>query len=264
MTNNNEKEKQFSRRDFMKTTGVLAGGIVGGSLFGGVVTGLYKEDQTDTESPDSSNEQKESSSKKSAMDARMFFDRYEDYRTLEVASELIYPEDDHGAGAIALGVPIFIDKQLAMIWGVNGNDYRHGPFKVNHDFKGLDKVIHSKNTRQSIFLEGLRKLASESQDRFDKPFYEASEEEQGEIMDDFVEGKVKMKSVESDGFFELLRQSVLEGVYSDPLYGGNIGMEGWKMRNYPGPQMSYANWIDSEDFVQDQIEPVSLIDYQQG
>lgn len=264
MTNNNEKEKQFSRRDFLKTSGVLAGGIVGGSLLGGTVTGLYKNGQESTETSNHSNEDMDNSSKRSAQEARMFFDRIEDYKTLEAASELIYPEDNLGAGAIALGVPIFIDKQLAMIWGINGNDYRQGPFKKDHDFKGLDKVIHSKNTRQSIFLEGLRKLASESNNRFGKPFYEASEKEQSEIMDDFVEGKIEMNTVESDGFFALLKQSVLEGVYSDPLYGGNKDMQGWKMRNYPGPQMSYANWIDSEEFVQDQIDLVSLIDYQQG
>lgn len=34
---NTPKEKQFSRRDFLKTTGVATGGIIGGSLLGGLV-----------------------------------------------------------------------------------------------------------------------------------------------------------------------------------------------------------------------------------
>lgn len=267
MVNNKNKEKQFSRRDFMKTTGAFTGGIVGGSLFGGVVGHLYKDDSSDNEVSDSNNvdqNNENTDTMNNYGDARMFFDRYEDYQTLEAASELIYPKDDLGPGAIELGVPIFIDKQLAMIWGINGDDYRQGPFPKNNEFSGLDKVIHSKNNRQSIFLDGLRTLQSESQERYDMKFYEISESEQSNIMDDFMEGKVEMKTVDSDGFFSLLKQSVMEGAYSDPLYGGNIDMAGWKMRNYPGPQMSYGNWIDSEEFVQDQIEPVSLIDYQQG
>lgn len=267
MANNQNKEKQFSRRDFMKTTGALTGGIVGGSLFGGVVGHLYKDDQSDTDTGASNSENNNSTDNpevKNFADARMFFDRHEDFQTLEAASELIYPEDDLGPGAIGLGVPMFIDKQLAMIWGINGDDYRQGPFPKNDEFSGLDKVIHSQNNRQSIFLDGLRIMQSESQERYDKKFHEISEDEQSSIMDDFMEGKVEMKTVDSDGFFALLKQSVLEGAYSDPLYGGNANMDGWKMRNYPGPQMSYGNWIDSEEFVQDQIDPVSLIDYQQG
>src|SRR5699024_3621740 len=33
----NKNEKQFSRRDFLKTTGVATGGIIGGSLLGGLI-----------------------------------------------------------------------------------------------------------------------------------------------------------------------------------------------------------------------------------
>lgn len=31
------EEKQFSRRDFLKTTGAATGGIIGGSLLGGFI-----------------------------------------------------------------------------------------------------------------------------------------------------------------------------------------------------------------------------------
>ena len=41
----------------------------------------------------------------------------------------IYPEDEHGPGAIKLGAPFFIDKQLASPWGRNADDYMVRPFK---------------------------------------------------------------------------------------------------------------------------------------
>lgn len=266
MTNENN-EKQFSRRDFLKNSGMVAGGIAGGTLFGGLVTGgLLKDDSkslNDNKSENSSDSTQNTNNELEFMKARMFFDRIEDYKTLEAACELIYPEDDNGPGAIELGAPLFIDKQLAMIWGINGNEYRDGPFEIPVVHSGLDKVIHNRNTRQSIFLDGLRTMNKKSHDDYDKPYYELDEKQQSEIMDQFVDSSIEMKTVESDGFFALLKQSVLEGVYSDPLYGGNKNMEGWKMRNFPGAQMSYGNYIDSEEFVQDQLDTVSLRDYQQ-
>lgn len=53
----------------------------------------------------------------------------------------------------------------------------------------------------------------------------------------------------------LLRQSTLEGCYCVPLYGGNKNMEGWKMKEFPGAQMSYLNEVENDFTV---IPPVSL------
>jgi gluconate 2-dehydrogenase gamma chain len=57
-----------------------------------------------------------------------------------------------------------------------------------------------------------------------------------------------------------LRQATLEEAYADPLYGGNKNMAGWKMKEFPGSQPSYANMIDSEEF--QEIKPISLDQYQ--
>ena len=53
----------------------------------------------------------------------------------------------------------------------------------------------------------------------------------------------------------------MEGAYSDPLYGGNRDMKGWKMKEFPGAVASYANMIEEKEFVK--MDPVSLTDYQQ-
>jgi len=44
--------------------------------------------------------------------------------------------------------------------------------------------------------------------------------------------------------FQLLRTHTIEGMFSDPMHGGNAGLIGWQMIGYPGPQMSYRNEID--------------------
>ena len=70
---------------------------------------------------------------------------------------------------------------------------------------------------------------------------------------------MNIPGLKSSFFFEILRKSTLEGAYADPLYGGNKDMQGWKMKEYPGVQMSYtAEQVESKEFIK--IAPASLHD----
>jgi gluconate 2-dehydrogenase gamma chain len=42
----------------------------------------------------------------------------------------------------------------------------------------------------------------------------------------------------------MLRQHTIEGMFCDPLHGGNAGLIGWQLIGYPGPLMSYRDEID--------------------
>ena len=35
-------------------------------------------------------------------------------------------------------------------------------------------------------------------------------------------------------FFAVVYQTVMEGMFADPIYGGNRGMAAWKMLGFPG------------------------------
>lgn len=183
----------------------------------------------------------------------MFFQRKDDFEILSAATEVIYPEDDNGPGAIGLGVPYFIDRQLAGTWGINDRMYMEGPFQENEN----------PLTMQDLFIAGIRKLESESQDNFDSSFIELNEDDQISILEQFENDEIEMDIIKSSDFFQILRTSTLEGAYSDPLYGGNKNMEGWKMKEYPGAQLSYRHLM-TEDYQADAeyivIEPMSLSD----
>src|SRR5690625_7213983 len=94
----------------------------------------------------------------------MFFTRYEDFVVLEQATERIFPEDDNGPGAIGLGVPYFIDKQLAGEYGSNIKDYMKGPAQQVEDINTYQTLMD----RGEVFIEGLRKLNAESEERYDR------------------------------------------------------------------------------------------------
>ncbi|MBY7144500.1 gluconate 2-dehydrogenase subunit 3 family protein [Virgibacillus sp. NKC19-3] len=236
-----------SRRSFIKNSGIAAGGVVGGALLGGLLGNPFETEET-TSQTDSQKQEK------NPTEARMFFTRYEDFVVLEQATERIFPKDNNGPGAIELGVPYFIDKQLAGSRGTNANEYREGPFVGS-------KVVDSRLTRGQIFIIALRKMNSLSNERFDTPFNEAEEEQQMDILKDFEAGEIDMKDVDSSDFFTLLRDSTIEGAYADPLYGGNRNMDGWRMKEYPGSVASYADIMEQDEFVK--MDPVSLTDYQQ-
>lgn len=239
------------RRKFLKNTGIAAGGIVGGTIFGSLIGNPFKSEEVSTSNQ--SNEKDE----KLYSETRMFFTRYEDFNVLSHATERIYPEDANGPGAIGLGVPYFIDKQLAGEFGSNAKDYMRGPAQ---EIKGINTYQTLMN-RGEVFIEGLRKINAVSEELHEAKFFSIEDEQKDAILQDLIDEKIELVGVSSGTFFNLLRQMTIEGAYSDPLYGGNKDMQGWKMKEHPGIRSSYFDLIDSEKF--EKLDPVSLKDYQQ-
>lgn len=274
---NRKTHKPMDRRKFMKNTGLLAGGVVGGSVLGGLFTNQFRS-------------QPETLPAKEAeipfQDARMFFTRWEDFSALREATESIYPEDDQGPGAIELGVPYFIDKQLAGSWGLNAKEYMQAPFILDEPSRNVPKNItnqpkqsqggpdaetksstplpryESGLNRGEIFIQGIRKMREVSTATFDEEIESLDEDQTTMLLQLFENGEVDMEGVSSVTFFHFLLQATLEGVYSDPLYGGNKDMMGWKMAEYPGPRPGYIDVIQEENFIK--MDPFSLRDYQQS
>lgn len=247
MSEQNSKD-QMSRRDFIRKGSYVAGGAIGGGILGGLITQQFIKPNTGTKI--GGNVGKGQVERYSQ--ALMYFSNPEDFKVLSQAAERIFPADDLGPGAIDLDVPYYIDHQLAGTWGNNARDFMLGPF-----YKGLDtQGFQSHLRRNEIFNQGIAKIQSYSQEKYKKKFTELTDQEQDEILTAFDTGKVDMQGITSNDFFKLLRMSVLEGVYSDPLYGGNRDMGGWKMKEYPGNQMTYLDKIEAKDFLV--IEPSSL------
>ena len=246
--NEDNQPEQESRRRFLKNSGLVAGGIVGGGLLGSFIGNPFTKDITTSN--------KDERPKKEFTETRMFFTRFEDFYVLEAAVERIYPEDGNGPGAIGLGVPYFIDKQLAGPYGSNKFDYMKGPVqevKVASSYQTL-------MSRGEVFIEGIRKLNAESLRSQDAKFYDLEGEQQDEILKAMEAGEIELRGVKGTTFFNLLRQMTIEGAYADPLYGGNKNMMGWKMKEHPGIRPGYSDLIEEKEF--QLIEQMSLRDYQ--
>lgn len=248
------KEKQgVSRRDFMKTTGIATGTLIGGGIIGGLVGYNVNKDsgtnQTTGEQQGHGNGQGQDHPVNVGL---KFFSTMTAFNVLSQATERIFPEDDLGPGAIGLGVPYFIDNQLAGAYGMNAKEYMQGPFADGASTQGYQ----SRLTRAEIFAQGVAKLDEEARTRFQKGFAELEPEQMDEILTAFQKGEVEMMAVTSDFFFKLLRQATLEGAYADPIYNGNQNMDGWRMKGFPGHQYSYIGQIENEEF--QKIDPQSI------
>lgn len=237
-----------SRRRFLVNSGYALGGLV----VGGALGTLIKPKTTEETAPAKPNGE-QAATPKNYNRALMFFTQ-EQFQIAESAMERIFPEDDTGPGATSLGVAFFLDHQLAGEWGFNGRDYMSPPFFAGEKEQGYQGRLK----RREIFEIGLRELENYSQQQYQLRFVKLTPEQQDEVLKAFEADTVKLTTISASSFFKMLRSSTLEGAYSDPLYGGNANMNGWKMRNYPGNQMSYVDVID-KDFTK--IEPSSLQDH---
>lgn len=233
-------EKKSSRRTFLKNSGLAVGGLVLGGSLGSLFTkkseapGKVATDTTNGDHVDYT-------------EGLQFFRRKTDFNAISAAMEMIYPEDSLGPGAIALGAPYFLDKQLAGSWGKNLEDYRKAPFQPG------ETPLNNGN----IFIEGARMLNSLAKSEHDvEGFSSLDEEQQIAILQKIEAGEVEMKLVASPQFFALLRSATLQGCFSDPLYGGNKNMAGWEMKEFPGAQMSYLAYAQEEEFLK--IPPISV------
>lgn len=244
-----DSKKGVSRRDFLKTSGIAAGTLVGGGLIGGLIGYNAKKDGKETGTTTPGHEGNHSTEETRGL---MFFQKRHDFEVLSQATERIFPEDDLGSGAIGLGVPYFIDNQLAGNYGSNSKEYMQGPFFEGTPTQGYQSIL----TRGEIFRQGIQIMDNEAMKRFDKKFDKIEGTQMDEILTDLQKDEIKMKGVSSAFFFKLLRSATIEGAYSDPIYNGNANMEGWKMKGFPGHQMAFINEIEDEEF--HKIDPVSI------
>jgi len=144
-----------------------------------------------------------------------------DARTVAAACERIFPSDASGPGATEAAVVIFIDRQLAGPYGRDKYRYTKGPFVKSYPEHGYQ----AKENPQEIYREGIKELGN---------FADLPPAQQD----------AKLEAIEKTRFFQLLRTHTIEGMFSDPMHGGNAGLIGWQLVGYPGPQMSYRNEID--------------------
>jgi hypothetical protein len=127
-------------------------------------------------------------------------------RILEAFIDRLVPKDEIGPGAIECGVGEYIDRSLA--------DY-----------------LASEKTQ---FLDGLTALDAYARSSQGSPFAELSPDKRDAMLTAIDNNQVPNLR----GFFNRVRRLTLEGMFSDPYYGGNKNFAGWDLIRYPGIRLA--------------------------
>ncbi|HEY1373818.1 MAG TPA: gluconate 2-dehydrogenase subunit 3 family protein [Candidatus Binatia bacterium] len=131
-------------------------------------------------------------------------------RILEAVAERIFPATDT-PGAVALGAVEYILRALA-------GDY---PEAI------------------PVYERGLGEIDRHALKRFGRNFVSLGEDEMNAILSDFENGRADFD--DAADFFETVRCHVLEGIFGEPEYGGNRGLAGWRIVDFPGQQHGYPD-----------------------
>jgi gluconate 2-dehydrogenase gamma chain len=137
------------------------------------------------------------------------------------AAARIFPSDESGPGANEAGVVIYIDRQLAGPYGRDRYRYTQPPFETGVPELGYQ----GRESPAEIYREGLKQI---------RDLRRRSLEEQD----------AALRRIEQTRFFQLLRTHTIEGMFCDPMHGGNADMIGWQLIGFPGPRMSYSDEVE--------------------
>jgi gluconate 2-dehydrogenase gamma chain len=175
--------------------------------------------------------------------------------TVEAIADRLIPADELSIGGKEAGCALFIDRQLSGDYGRAATQYRLGEIRPGVPSQGPQ----FKDTPAERYRAGLKSLDDHCKQSFGgKAFNELSSAQQDALLTQLEAGSLKLATVDSKAFFNMVLQNVREGFFADPIYGGNKDMAGWKMLGFPGAQYDFRDVIgrQGEDL---KIIPISLI-----
>lgn len=192
-----------SRRQFLVRAAAGAGAVAG--------AGLVPEAQTQ------SREQHEEAAAPaqppaSGVGRGAFFNRV-DAATIAAFTERVMPGAPGKPGAREAGVLNYIDLALA------------GAYADLQDF----------------YRRGLAELDRYCRKTYNEPFVRLGAAQQDEVIRVLEEGKAGgFTWPTAQEFFNTIRTHTMEGMFADPIYGGNKDFAGWRLVGFPGAQAIFT------------------------
>ena len=180
--------------------------------------------------------------------------------TVDAFTARLLPGTPDDPGAREAGVLYYIDNLLSYRDGFAEAIYRDPPYAETYegdeppeDQTDTSQVIWipadeiERYGYQSIYnpreafrlgLAGLDRFANE---QFNANFTDLTEEQQDQIIQAMVDGETTgFEPLSGESFFHAMRRYTNEGMFSDPVYGGNRDAVGWQLIGYPGAQRAYT------------------------
>jgi len=227
-------DSKVDRRDFIKTT--VVGGAAAASAAGAVT---LHEAQAQTEN--------EPVQPATTSAAGYSFLNLEEAAFVEALVDHMIPADQFTPRGTDVGVNIFIDRALAGAWGKGDRLYRSGPWREGVPAQGYQLPL----TPSELYREGIQLTNAHCNMTYGRSFDRLEAAQREEVLIALSSQKVDFGSESiAREFWNILYQTVMEGMFSDPIYGGNRNKVGWRMIGFPGVigfnREHVKNYLDRE------------------
>jgi gluconate 2-dehydrogenase gamma chain len=232
------KDQNLGRRDFLK------GAVVGGAA-AATSTGL----------PQSAQAQAPAATAPAASGYE--FLNVEEAAFVEAMVDHMVPADDLTPKGTDIGINVFIDRALAGAWGKGDRLYMQGPWKPGVPSQGYQLPL----TPAQLYRAGIEATNVHCQKTYGKPFDRLDEKQREEVLLGLSTAKIKFDSgLPVRPFWTTVYETVVEGMFSDPIYGGNRNKAGWRMVGFPGVVALYRDEIEKYRNKKYPVDPVSIED----
>ena len=176
---------------------------------------------------------------------------------VEALVDHMIPADDLTPSGTDIGVAVFIDRACADGWGRGERLYLQGPWKVGAPNQGYQLPL----TPAEFYQQGIAASNAYCRKTYGKAFDKIAAADKEAFLKGLQAGKIDLVGVPARDFFDMIYQTVMEGLFSDPIYGGNRDMAGWRLVGFPGVSANNAENIktynDGRPF---KAEPLGIAD----
>jgi gluconate 2-dehydrogenase gamma chain len=150
---------------------------------------------------------------------------------VEALVDHMVPADELTPKGTDIGINIYIDRALAGAWGKGDRLYMQGPWKQGAPSQGYQLPL----TPAQLYRAGIEATNAHCRKTYGKPFDRLDEAQREQVLIDLSTAKITFDSgLPVRVFWTTLYQTVIEGMFSDPIYGGNRNKAGWRLIGFPG------------------------------
>src|ERR1700704_1777890 len=150
---------------------------------------------------------------------------------VEALVDHMVPADQYTPKGTDLGLNTYIDRALAGGWGKGDRLYMQGPWKPGVPSQGYQLPL----TPAQLYRAGIEATNAYCAKTYRKSFDRLDEQQREEVLVGLSTAKITFDSgLPVRVFWSTVYQTVMEGMFSDPIYGGNRNKAGWKLIGFPG------------------------------
>jgi len=176
---------------------------------------------------------------------------------VETLVDHMVPADELTPKGTDIGISIYIDRALAGAWGKGERLYMQGPWQMGVSSQGYQLPL----TPAQLYRAGITATNDYCRKAYGKVFDRLDETQREEVLVGLSTGKVSFDNgLPVRVFWTTVYQTVMEGMFSDPIYGGNRNKAGWRLIGFPGAIAVHRENVEKYRDKPFPADPVSIAD----